>query len=147
VKQPLHFYSDQSKAPASLRNLNAKAAGADAYIILTAEYNRTLPPALTNLIDHLPPTSFEYKPSGLVGYSMGPHGGAIACNAARPFLSEVGCLPVKHFVTVANAHKEIDEEGSTENERLTSSIKKLFEQLEWWGRAAKKLRDAEGIPQ
>ena len=44
--------------------------------------------------------SFEYKPSGLIGYSIGPHGAAVACAAARPFLSELGCLPVKHVATV-----------------------------------------------
>lgn len=56
LKQPFHFYQDPSKIPEKLNSLNSKIAGADAYIILLAEYNRTLPPALTNLLDHLPPS-------------------------------------------------------------------------------------------
>ena len=56
LKQPLHFYSDPTEAPEILRKLNEIVSGADAYLILTAEYNRSLPPPLTNLMDHLPPT-------------------------------------------------------------------------------------------
>ena len=55
LKQPLHFYADSTKAPEVLHKLNEIVIKADAYLILTAEYNRSLPPALTNLMDHLPP--------------------------------------------------------------------------------------------
>ena len=44
------------------------------------------------------------------------------------------------------AHQEVNEDGSTENEYITSNIRKVLDQLEWWGRAAKNLRYAEGIP-
>ena len=55
VKKPLHFYSDPSQAPEKLHKLNKAIQDADAYVILLAEYNRSLPPALTNLMDHIPP--------------------------------------------------------------------------------------------
>lgn len=51
--------------------------------------------------------SFEFKPSGLLSYSMGPNGGALACVSARPFLSEIGCIPVKHFVTIGNVSEQL----------------------------------------
>ena len=44
--------------------------------------------------------SYEFKSSGLIAYSQGNLGGAMAVSAARPFLSELGCLPVKQFVTI-----------------------------------------------
>ena len=56
LKQPLHFYTDPTQAPEVLHKLNEIVLGADAYLILTAEYNRSLPPPLTNLMDHLPPS-------------------------------------------------------------------------------------------
>ena len=44
--------------------------------------------------------SYEFKASGLIAYSQGNVGGAMAVAAARPFLSELGCLPVRQFVTI-----------------------------------------------
>ena len=54
LKKPLHFYNNPSEIPAELKKLNNIIKKADAYLILTAEYNRSLPPALTNTMDHLP---------------------------------------------------------------------------------------------
>ena len=59
LKQPLHFYDDQTKAPKVLHQLNDIVLKADGYLILTAEYNRSLPPPLTNLMDHLPPPRYQ----------------------------------------------------------------------------------------
>jgi len=44
--------------------------------------------------------SFEFKSSGILAYSMSTQGGAMSTVSARPFLSEFGCLPVKHSVSV-----------------------------------------------
>lgn len=55
LKQALHWYSDQSKAPEVLHRLNAITKEADAYLILTPEYNRTMPSGLTNTMDHIAP--------------------------------------------------------------------------------------------
>ena len=49
--------------------------------------------------------SFEFKPSALVTYSMGQQGGICACMALRPFLSELGCLPVKQMVTIPQVRR------------------------------------------
>ena len=56
LKQPLHFYRDPSEAPAVLHTMNKMIMEADAYLIVTPEYNRCVPPALVNTIDHFPPT-------------------------------------------------------------------------------------------
>ena len=49
----------------------------DGFLIVTPEYNCSLPPALTNLLDHFPPASFRHKPASIAAYSMGPFGGFI----------------------------------------------------------------------
>jgi len=69
--KPLHHYRDQSEAPAWLREANRKLREADAVVVVSAEYNHSIPPALSNLLDHFPGSSFSYKPSGIVCYSMG----------------------------------------------------------------------------
>jgi len=50
LNQSLHFYAP-GKAPKQLQDLDEKIKAADAFIVLTAEYNRQMPPALTNMID------------------------------------------------------------------------------------------------
>ena len=45
-------------------------------------------------------SSYEFKPSAIVSYSMGPTGGIGASLALRPHLSELGCIPIKHMVII-----------------------------------------------
>lgn len=71
LKKPLHFYQNASDAPQWLHDINDSIKEADGIIVLSSEYNATIPPALTNMIDHFPPSSFRHKPAGVVTYSMG----------------------------------------------------------------------------
>lgn len=71
VKSPLHFYPNPADAPQWLRDTNATINDADGFLLLSPEYNYTLSPALTNMIDHFPPSSYRHKPAGVVTYSMG----------------------------------------------------------------------------
>ncbi|XP_064626653.1 NADPH azoreductase-like isoform X2 [Lineus longissimus] len=140
LKKPMHFYQHASEVPKKLQQLNAIVESADAYLILSPEYNRCVPPALLNTMDHIPPKSYRCKPSGMVLYSMGPQGGALAGVALRPFLSELGCLPVSHFVTIGKVNEQLDEQGNTENKHIHSSFSKLMNQVEWFGEAMKNHR-------
>ncbi|XP_014680187.1 PREDICTED: uncharacterized protein LOC106820158 [Priapulus caudatus] len=69
--KPLHFYRDKSEVPEWLRRANQQILDADCYVIVSAEYNHSIPPALSNMIDHFPGSSFSWKPAGIVCYSPG----------------------------------------------------------------------------
>ncbi len=71
LKTPLHFYRNPAEAPKWLHDTNDLIKEADGFIFLSPEYNFTLSPALTNMVDHFPPSSFRHKPAGVVTYSMG----------------------------------------------------------------------------
>merc|ERR1711915_1068437 len=143
LKQPLHFYRDQSQAPEVLHKMNKLIVDADAYLIVTPEYNRCVPPALVNTLDHFPPSSFEHKISGIVGYTLGMAGASFGISALRPLLTEMGCLPVKNFVSVNRVSNEIKEDGTTENEHIYSALDKLYKEVAWWANAAKMAKAAE----
>lgn len=49
---------------------NAELAGYDAYVIVTPEYNHSIPGALKNAIDFISPSVLANKAVGLVGYSF-----------------------------------------------------------------------------
>ena len=92
VKTPLHFMSNPAEAPGWLKDANQKIIDADGFFIVSAEYNSTLPPGLTNMLDHFPTASFRHRPVGLIGYSMGNFGGTRALTALRSFVAEFGML-------------------------------------------------------
>jgi len=71
VAKPLHHYQVRSEAPAWLVDADNKLKAADAVVVVSAEYNHTIPPGLSNLMDHFPLASYAFKPSGIVCYSMG----------------------------------------------------------------------------
>ena len=57
-------------APAALVRLAELYRQADAFVIVSGEYNHSVPPALTNLLDHFLEEYF-FRPSGIVSYSSG----------------------------------------------------------------------------
>jgi len=59
------------QAPDWLDAINNKLKQADSVVVVSAEYNHSIPPALSNMLDHFPPASYAYKPSGIVCYSTG----------------------------------------------------------------------------
>ena len=71
LKKPLHHYKDRTQAPKVLLDCEAKLKEADAFIVVTAEYNHSIPPALSNLLDHFGSSNYSYKPSGIICYSPG----------------------------------------------------------------------------
>ena len=71
LKQPLHFMPDKSAAPSWMTDIQSKIADASGFVIVSAEYNCAIPPALTNLLDYFPPADFRHKPASIVTYSMG----------------------------------------------------------------------------
>jgi len=146
LKQPLQFYPDPSKAPQILRDLNEKIQKADAFVVITAEYNRQMPPALTNLIDHFPPRSYAYRPSAIVCYSLGGGAGIIAAAQCRTLMVELGCSPISYILTVGEVNKKLDETGKPLDEYLHKQAEKMIAQLNWYGEALKNQRDKAGIP-
>ena len=71
LQKPLHFYPDKTKAPPELVKANDTLKVADAFLFISCEYNHCIPPALLNLVDHFPGSSFSWRPSGLITYSPG----------------------------------------------------------------------------
>jgi len=48
---------------------NAHTHTADAFVLVSAEYNHSIPPGLSNMLDHFGGSVYAFKPSGLVTYS------------------------------------------------------------------------------
>lgn len=70
TQQSINFMYNPSAVPKNIQELNAKFAKLDALVIVCAEYNWSIPPPLTNMLDNIPPTTLVWKPVGYVTYSV-----------------------------------------------------------------------------
>ena len=99
----------------------------EGFVVVTPEYNCSLPPALTNLLDYFPPASYRHKPASIASYSMGPYGGLRAAALARPFLAELGLLALPSTLCIpAVQNSGLAEDGQlVDNERIVRNTEKL----------------------
>merc|ERR1712227_16707 len=62
LEKPLHFYGPSEDKPKQLLELHKQLCQQDAFVIVTPEYNFSIPPALSNFIDHFPYDCWTMKP-------------------------------------------------------------------------------------
>ncbi|KAK3590924.1 hypothetical protein CHS0354_032643 [Potamilus streckersoni] len=146
LEKPLFFYPDQSKAPKVLQETDKLIQDADAFVVVSCEYNHSIPPALANTLDHFAPPHFAWRPSGIVTYSPGQFGGMRCAMQLRCMLGELGCLSVSNIFGIPKVHEALDEEGKPLNDYMKTGINTLVTQLDWHATAMKRQREAVGVP-
>jgi NAD(P)H-dependent FMN reductase len=91
--------AEVSQAPAAVAALRAAAADADAALVVTPEYNGTIPAVVKNAIDWLSRPfgngALKDKPLAVVGGSMGRYGGVWAHDETRKSFGIAGARVVE----------------------------------------------------
>jgi NAD(P)H-dependent FMN reductase len=83
------------------------ADAADAFVIVTPEYNHGYTAILKNAFDWLYP-EFDHKPVGLVGVSNGPVGGARMIEQLRPIMENFSMFAIRETVMFARVQDVFD---------------------------------------
>lgn len=135
---------EKGKAPEVLKKLAKLFKAADAFVIVTAEYNHSVPPALVNLLDHFLEEYF-FRPSAIVSYSGGGFGGVRAASHLRDMLGELGMPAVPSSFSISKIQNALDEQGKPLDEKLNKNLKKFLDELEWYAKALKVARK-KGVP-
>lgn len=147
LEQAYHHYKPGEKIPEELEALAKKLSWADCFLIVSPEYNHSIPPALSNMLDHFGPKQYNFKPSGIVTYSSGPYGGSRAAIQLRSITGALGCVSVSNLVCIGNAQNEFDEEGKPINpEMWPKRAENLLKELEWTANAFRNHRSLVGVP-
>lgn len=143
-----HFYFKQGESPSEMSEMRNIIKEADAYLIVSPEYNHSVPPALSSMLGHFGGSNYAFKPSGIITYSVGPWGGARAAIALRPLLSELGCLPVSKLCGFPSVSDLFTEDGMPKDpeHRMLKQLPGLLDQLEWWALASVAQREKSGTP-
>jgi NAD(P)H-dependent FMN reductase len=112
--------------------------GADAFVVVTPEYNHSFPAPLKTAIDwHF--KSWRAKPIGFVSYG-GMGGGLRAVEHLRQVFAELHAVTVRDAVSFHGAWTQFDSEGQPKDPgRYEKMAKAMLDQIAWWGLA---LRDA-----
>ncbi|MGX2997341.1 NADPH-dependent FMN reductase [Streptomyces sp. JNUCC 64] len=125
---------------AELSKVTPALAAADAFVVLTPEYNHSFPAALKNLIDwHY--AEWHAKPVGFVSYG-GISGGLRAVEHLRQVLAELHTVTVRDTVSFAHAGALFDDSGRLRDPAgPVAAAKTLLDQLTWWGLTLREGRD------
>ena len=126
-------------APESLQRMAELIIPADAYIVVSGEYNHTVPPALANLMDHFLEEYF-WKPSAIVCYSAGTFGGVRASVALRSMLAEMGMSSIPSVFPIPAVQNAFNVDGAPRDEKFHSRAKKFLDEMEWYAYALRSAR-------
>ena len=114
---------------------------ADAFVIVTPEYNYNPPPALVNALNYVY-SEWNYKPVAFVSYG-GVSGGLRAVQSAKLLVTTLKMVPLVEAVTVPMVSQQLGEEGTfTPNAFQERSATDLLGELGRWSDALTPLRRA-----
>ena len=135
--------SDPSYTGEVVRRLNRKIAEADAYLIITAEYNHSIPGELKNAIDSVFVSfAFRNKPLASVGYSTGVGGGIRAIEHLAQVAVEVEAVPLRSTVILPFVDKAFTDEVVPADPATEVSLQIALDDLAWWAQVLHNARAA-----
>jgi len=133
--------------PAGYEGLHAKLkpladlyARADGFCIVSAEYNHSISPGLSNLLDYFLEEYF-WRPSAIVCYSATPFGGVRAAMQLRALLAEVGMSSIPSIQPIPAVGTALTKDGVALTQKLAERTGKFFDEFEWYMRALKAERE------
>jgi NAD(P)H-dependent FMN reductase len=142
IKQdPPAKYAELHRKLAPLAELYARA---DGFCIVSGEYNHSIPPGMTNLIDYFLEEYF-WRPSAIVCYSATPFGGVRAAMQLRALLAEVGMPSISSVQPIPAIGQALSRDGVALTQQLAERTGKFFDEFDWAMRAYKAER-AKGVP-
>lgn len=127
------------EAPEAMVDAAHRIVAADAVIVVSAEYNHGIPPALKNLLDHFLEEWFG-KPAGIATYSVGRYGGVRAAMQLRMTMPELGMPTISTLLPVPGIGDALDPEGQGAPDWLAKATEGFLAELEWWAEAARSQR-------
>ncbi|HEY2823723.1 MAG TPA: NAD(P)H-dependent oxidoreductase [Candidatus Acidoferrum sp.] len=122
------------------RSLRAQLGEADAFVVVTPEYNHGYPAALKELIDSAGEEWYA-KPVAFVSYG-GVSGGIRAVEQLRQVFAELHVVSIRDSVSFQNAWQLFDASGCpAEPERCSAQMSRMLAKLHWWAIALRTARD------
>jgi len=128
----------------ALERLAKLIKSSDAVIVVAGEYNHSIQPALSNLLDHFL-EEWYWRPAAIACYSAGQFGGVRAAMQLRALLPEIGMPSIPSILAMPRAQDLFDEQGQPRPDWVARQAGRFLDELEWYANALKAAR-AGGVP-
>lgn len=140
---PVYDQDQESAAPERVTQFKSAIRAADAILIVTPEYNYSVPGVLKNAIDWASrpygDSAWDGKPVAIMGASVGTLGTARAQYHLRQMFVFLNMFPLNRpEVMISSAHERFDEQGNLTDKETGERIQKLLVALGSWTRQLQK---------
>jgi NAD(P)H-dependent FMN reductase len=132
------------EAPEPLERLAKLYRSVDGFLVVSAEYNHGIPPALKNLLDHFLEEYF-WRPSGIVCYSAGSFGGVRAAMQLRMTLAELGMSSIPSVLPIPRIADALTDGGIAQQPITEQSMNRFLDEFLWYVGALAEAR-TDGTP-
>lgn len=132
-------YRFSTRATPMTEALTSRLAAADAFVIVTPEYNHSFPASVKQAID-VTDREWHAKPVAFVSYG-GISGGLRAVEQLRVVLAEMHATTIRDTVSFHGASASFDADGRpTDPAGTSAAAKQLLGRLTWWADALRTAR-------
>jgi NAD(P)H-dependent FMN reductase len=139
---PARLMDEPDKA---MREYRERIAAADAFLVITPEYNHGYPAVLKFLIDSAL-EEWHDKPAAFVSYG-GQSGGLRAVEQLRLVFAELRVLTMRDSVSLVNAWDQFDDAGRLrEPAAANQAMADMLANLDRWSQALRDVRLARAEP-
>ncbi len=139
--------SDPTYSSPVVRSWNHKIAEADAFLVITPEYNHSVPAVLKNAIDSVFFSfAFRNKPIAAVGYSGGIAGGVRAIEHLAQIAVEAEMMPLRTAPIFPQVFQAFTPDHQPVNPVADISLRIALDDLKWWSEVLEKARANGPLP-
>lgn len=122
-------WNTADKAPEAFQPLAARILAADAFILVTPEYNGSYTPAMKNLLDHFP--KHHRKAFGLVTASPGALGGMRAAQQLLLLVPALFGIACPYLLVIPEVDKKFSPEGILVQENFANAVHNFITEFLW----------------
>jgi NAD(P)H-dependent FMN reductase len=122
-------FVSEEKTPEQFKPLAKRMFAADAFILVTPEYNGSYSPALQNLLDHFPKQT--RKAFGIATASVGAMGGMRSSQQMLLLIPALFGIASPHMLITPFVDKKFDAEGRLLDPGFQKSIDHFIQEFLW----------------
>lgn len=141
IDTPLPADLQETSATQAFR---ARLAAADAFVVITSEYNHGYPASVKTAFDTAK-HEWRAKPIGFVSYG-GLSGGLRAVEQLRQVVAEVHMVSIRETVSFHQAKRAFTPEGETHDGAAIDAATRMLRQLSWWASTLRTARQSTPYP-
>lgn len=124
-----NVFASVDTTPDEFKLLSKRMFEANAFILVTPEYNGSYTPAMKNLLDHYPKQ--PHKSFGIVTASPGIMGGIRATQQMQLLINALFGIASPYMLVVSNVDKRFDADGNLMDLQFQKSVDVFMKEFLW----------------